>query len=107
MSKYLKKERFYAGLIYYEIVEKKLYYHGYLSEYAKAQENPKYEEVMTKGYEDTNGLLEKSGKYVTEEGYMILIPERIEGSTIGVLYGTKSSHKLEAVCGYSYNEPAV
>lgn len=87
-----------AGLVYYEIVEGKVYYHGYLSKYDKTLEHPKYEEVMTPGYKDTNGLLEESGKYVTEEGYMILMPVGTLGSSVGTSYGAESYHKLEDAC---------
>lgn len=86
-----------VGLIYYEIVEEKLYYHGYLTEASSDDETVEYQEIVTPGYENTNGLLEESGKYVTEDGYMVLIPKGKEVSTLGILFGNSDTDKLENV----------
>ncbi|WP_066719340.1 prepilin-type N-terminal cleavage/methylation domain-containing protein [Clostridium sp. Marseille-P299] len=84
-----------AGLIYYELIDGKLYYHGYLTEACADDETPEYQEIFTPGFELTNGLLEESGKYVTEEGYMILIPKDKEVSTLGISFGNENTYKLE------------
>lgn len=86
-----------AGLIYYELIDGKLYYHGYLTEACADEETPEYQEIFTPGFEKTNGLLEESGKYVTEEGYMILIPKEKEVSTLGISFGGENTYKLENV----------
>lgn len=84
-----------AGLIYYELIDGKLYYHGYLTEACADDETPEYQEIFTPGFELTNGLLEESGKYVTEEGYIILIPKDKEVSTLGISFGNENTYKLE------------
>lgn len=86
-----------AGLIYYELIDGKLYYHGYLTEACADDETPEYQEIFTPGFEKTDGLLEESGKYVTEEGYMILIPKEKEVGTLGIAFSSENTYKLENV----------
>lgn len=64
-----------VGFVYYEIVEGKVYYNGYLVD---VMENGVLgrKEIMTKGYESTDGLLSDPQKQVTKSGYLILAEEQ-------------------------------
>lgn len=67
-----------VGLLYYEKIGDEVYYHGYLGDFSEKGDNPNYKEVMTKGEGLENGLVTESGKYVTEDGYLILFPKKTE-----------------------------
>ena len=75
------------GVVYYGIIDNKLYYHGYLAEYSANESQPNYKEIMTEGLELTNGLITTPGKYVSEEGYMILVPEGTDPNQVAVAVG--------------------
>lgn len=63
-----------VGFIYYEMIEDKVYYNGYLVSFVE-DEVLRSKEIMTEGYESTNGLLNGSQKSVTDSGYIILVEE--------------------------------
>lgn len=71
-----------AGLVYYEMVDGKLYYHGYLGEFSENGTTPNYQEMKTPGENLENGLLTGKGKYVTEDGYLVLVPTGADLSSI-------------------------
>ena len=68
-----------AGLLYYEIVDGQIYYHGFLSKYVEDDSKittDTYKEIVTQSNESLeNGLVTDSGKYVTEDGYLLVIPK--------------------------------
>ena len=84
-----------AGLLYYEIVEEKLYYHGYLSTPNEKKRALEYKEVMTAGYEDTNGLIEETDKTISENGYIVLIPDTVVAEHVILQYGNKTKKLSE------------
>lgn len=59
------------GLIYYEVVDNELYYHGYLVNF-EGDEVVGSQEIMTSGYTKTKGLLEEEEKDIEDSGYLIL-----------------------------------
>ena len=80
------------GVVYYEIIDNKLYYHGYLAEYSANESEPNYKEIMTDGVDLINGLVTTPGKYVSEEGYMILVPESIDPNQVAVAVGNNKDN---------------
>lgn len=83
------------GVVYYEIIEDKLYYHGYLGEFSANESQPNYKEIMTAGKELTNGLVTEAGKYVSEDGYIILVPEGTDLTKIAVGFGSAKNYASE------------
>lgn len=80
------------GVVYYEIIQDKLYYHGYLGEFSANESLPNYKEIMTAGKNLTNGLVTEPGKYVSEDGYIILVPEGADLTQIAVTFGSDKTH---------------
>lgn len=72
------------GVVYYEIIDNQLYYHGYLADYSLDGSEPNYQEVMTDGEDLVNGLVTKPEKYVSEDGYIILVPEGTDINKVAV-----------------------
>ncbi|MDD3278083.1 MAG: prepilin-type N-terminal cleavage/methylation domain-containing protein [Lachnospiraceae bacterium] len=70
-----------VGLLYYEIVDGKLYYHGYTSNFESNPKDAKYTEVMTKGTNLDDGLVTGAGKYVTEDGYLVLLANEFSATS--------------------------
>ena len=85
----------HLGLIYYEIVDGAYYYDGYVSEVSTDGTNRELVKISTKGYEVTNGLLEETGKYVSEEGYMILLSNKASTNGISVTYNGLDTVNVE------------
>lgn len=75
------------GLVYYEVVEGKLYYHGYMA--SPSEEGTVYQEIMTQGEGLAGGLLREKNKFVTEDGYLVLVPRNMERKDIAAAYGTE------------------
>nr|WP_307991005.1 prepilin-type N-terminal cleavage/methylation domain-containing protein [uncultured Niameybacter sp.] len=75
------------GVLYYEIIDDKLYYHGYFADYSSNEIQPNYKEVMTDGIGLINGLVTDPNKYVSEDGYIILVPEGTDLDKIAVAVG--------------------
>lgn len=83
------------GVVYYEIIDNQLYYHGYLADYSINESEPNYKKVMTDGEHLTNGLITDPGKYVSEDGYMILVPEGTDLTKIVVAAGDAKNNSGE------------
>lgn len=83
------------GLIYYEMINGSLYYHGYLTRMVPEEETPQYIEIKTPGYESAKGLAEQSGAYVSDKGYMVLITNRDSAANMAVQYGSDTIKILE------------
>lgn len=61
-----------CALLYYEIVDGKLYYHGMAANFAEnGISEHSYMATQEEGLK--NGLVQESGKYVTEDGYILLV----------------------------------
>ena len=82
-----------VGVIYYEIVDGALYYHGYLANFSPNESNPQYEEVKTEGEHLQNGLLVEPGKYVSEDGYLILLPAGTDPAKRAFSIGTGKNNE--------------
>ena len=80
-----------VGILYYEIIENKLYYHGYFGKFSSNESNPEYQEVMTEGPGLVNGLVTDINRYVSEDGYLIVVPENTNLNDIVVAYGDKQN----------------
>lgn len=77
------------GLVYYEIVENALYYHGYLGSLGENGQ-PEYREIMTAGMESTGGLVREKNRFVSEDGYLVLIPRGTDRKDIAAAYGEEA-----------------
>ena len=66
------------GLIYYEVVDGEFYYHGYMSEMNMTGVDSEYIEVYGDNPNTEKGLLREKGKFVSEDGYLIIVPEDMD-----------------------------
>ena len=89
-SEVINAEATDVGVVYYEIIDGKLYYHGFIGEFSANNSSPNYKEIYTEGENLEKGLVKESGKYVTEDGYLIIIPEGTDTSKIAVATGSQA-----------------
>lgn len=73
-----------AGIIYYEIVDGQFYYHGYVGKFSAGNTTPEYQEIYSNLPNTEKGLLHEKGKYVTEDGYLLLFPKDTDESLLGI-----------------------
>ena len=66
------------GLVYYEVIDGEFYYHGYVAEMSETGVGSEYIEVYGDNPNTEKGLLREKGKFVSEDGYLIIVPEDMD-----------------------------
>ena len=72
-----------AGLVYYEVIDGELYYHGYLTDFTASGARPVYREIWGGAPDTVKGLLYRKGVTVQQEGYLFLLPKGTDPALVG------------------------